>query len=369
MDPKEMPYDPITGKRADVVISPETTVNRMNFARVYEQTMKAAMVELEDWLYQRTNLTRTTPGLKEKVIQLDQNTLKDCFDRIEQFLYITVKTQYEWYKSLSFKEKTNDLYHVLKDHFYVYRPTDNPIDYIPMFDTLIKEGFLSPPHKLRFFNPYTGREEETTVPHRIGPLYYICLEKIGDDAAAVSTAATQPNGIIVPLTSKDKATQQTRKQATRFPAESENRLIVSGAPRGLAAEIHDRSNNPETVEHILHNIYATDKPTNIESVVDRRLLPLGGGRPLQYMNHLMQCGGYALAYTPFDPRLQVQAEIDPITGKVKFEVEKEDEETTKRRRRKTKEEDTDEDSVEDTDAEETEESDTEDNDESEDSED
>ena len=330
LPPEEMPYDPVTGIRADIVISPETTVNRMNFGRIYEQTTKAALVTLERFINSETGLNKSTPNLKEQVYKLNKNVLHNCFNRIEIFLEITVEKQYIAYKNMSFQEKALDLYHIIKDRFYLYKPTDNPNRYMDVFESLTKEGFLLPPNKLRYYNPYTKREEETTLAHRIGELYYISLEKIGDDAASVSTAATQPNGIIAPLTSKDKQTQQTRKQATRFPAESENRYIVAGGPTGLAAELHDRSNNPDTVEEILYNIYNNNTPTNIEAVVDRNKIPLGGGRPLQIMKHIMQCSGYAFAYKEFDPSLQTLSQHDPITGLPMMDFEdEEDEESPK----------------------------------------
>ena len=97
-----MPYDPVTGRRAEIVISPETTVNRMNFGRIYEQSLKAALVELRDFLVTTTGLNEHSPNLKLAVAGLNKDILDTCFRRIERFLEITVKTQYEFYTKLSF---------------------------------------------------------------------------------------------------------------------------------------------------------------------------------------------------------------------------------------------------------------------------
>ena len=126
---------------------------------------------------------------------------------------------------MSFQEKTVDLYHMIHEMPIIWMPHGNNRRMLHVFKALKEEGFLSDPNCLRFWNPYKQCFEDTATPQRIGPQYYICLEKIGDDAAAVSTAATQPNGIIVPLTSKDKTTQQIRKQATKFPGESERSFV------------------------------------------------------------------------------------------------------------------------------------------------
>lgn len=334
-----MPYDPVTGRRAQIVISPETTTNRMNYGRLYEQSLKTAMVELRDWLVNATGLNEYSPNLKDSVINLPKDVLQNCFNRIQRFLEITVEKQYKWYCGLDERAKILDLYYILKEKFYLYRPADNPIPYMEMFDTLIKEGFLSPPRKLRFFNPHTGKEEETTLEHRIGPNYYIFLEKIGDEAAAVSTAATQPNGIIAPITSKDKAKSHgARSQATRFPAESEIRCLVAGAPSGVVAEIHDRSNNPPAIEAILENIYTADQPTNIESVIDRDKFPLGNNRSLSIVKHIFQCNGYQLAYREFDPSQQTPSQLDPITGKPVMTIENEEDDDEPKEKRKTRSE-------------------------------
>ena len=132
-----MPYDPVTGLRAQVVISPETTNNRMNYGRIYEQTLKTSMLELRQWLINKTGLDEKSPNLKDSIIHLPKEVLQECFDRIQRFLEITVDKQFHWYKSLDFKDKTIDLYHVLKEKFYLYRPVDNPNPYLEMFEAII----------------------------------------------------------------------------------------------------------------------------------------------------------------------------------------------------------------------------------------
>lgn len=317
-----MPFDPVTGRRADIVISPETPTNRMNKSQNFEHGMKAAMVELEDWLKEKTGLNNDTPALRERVIRLPRDIQEACFNRISRFLEITTDKHFKLYQTYTFEQKVQNLYITLKTKFYLWRPTDDPTNHLVAFQRLIDEGFLSPPRPVRFYNKYTKQFEETVSPHRIAPVYYICLEKIGEDAAAVATAATQPNGIISPLTNKGKKTQQTRQQATRFPSESENRTGVSGTPRGTFVEIHDRSNNPMSVEEALKTIYQSEKPTDIDVLIDRDKVPLGNSRPIQILRHLLECQGIEMAYSEFDPNQQALASIDPITGCVaKMDIE------------------------------------------------
>lgn len=310
----EMPFDPITGETADIVISTETTTNRTNPARFNEQTLKASMREMERWLEKTTGVQHQGANIARAIQQLPKEVLDACFAHIEGYLGIVTPTQYEWYRQLSYQEKVADLIHIMRDRFYVYMPMDNPRDILEVFQTLIDQGYLSPPNKLKMWNPYKNQYEETITPMRIGELYYICLEKVGDSAAAVSTAATQPNGIIVPLTSRMKHVSQVRRQATRFPGESENRLLVAGGPSGLAAEIHDRSANPDTVDIVLHSIYDAENPVDIESVVDRDIHPLGNNRPLQILRHFLSAEGTAMSYEQFDTSKQRLANSEPVSA-------------------------------------------------------
>lgn len=49
VEPSQMPYDPITGIRADICIGVNSTFNRMNQGQTYEVSLKAAMLELKQW--------------------------------------------------------------------------------------------------------------------------------------------------------------------------------------------------------------------------------------------------------------------------------------------------------------------------------
>lgn len=328
VDPEKMPFDPVTGVRADIIIPTESPFNRMNLGAVYEQTIKAAMVELKDWVEYTTGFNKDTPNLKEQVARLNPTLMDEVLEHVGNFYTICSSGHEDIWNSWSRQERIIDIYHIIKDKPYLFLPHGNERRLLDVFKTLKEEGYLSNPNRLMYYNEHTGEMEETVTPQRIGPMYFICLEKTGDDIAAVSTAATQPNGIIVPLTSKDKATQQTRLQATKFPGESEYRIFLGATPTGTAAEIHDRSNNPVTVEAMLNKIYDTDRPTDIDVIVDRDEIPLGANRPLQILRHYLQCNGIEMVYNKFDPSLQERSTLDPVTGKpiidIEDDLEKED---------------------------------------------
>lgn len=317
-----MPRDVVTGQVADITISSETPTNRMNYGQIMEMTLKKSMVELYDWISQTTGLNKGTPQLKEKVYKLPQEVLETVFNRVERFYELTSEVNYNWYSQLSFQDKTSNLYHTLKDKVYLWLPTNNNRSNMHMVKNLKEEGYLSPPNHLTYYNPYLDRWETTASPCRIGQSYFIALEKIADDAAAVSTASTQPNGIIVPITAKDKARQQVRRQATKFPGESEFRTLLAGTPSGTSAEIHDRSNNRNAIRHALNTIYSTGQPTMIKELINRDEVPLGSNTPLQILKHFMGTNGIKMVYQKFDPNLRGNV-INPNTENV-FSVDEDD---------------------------------------------
>lgn len=340
VDPELMPYDPVTGVRADILVPVESPTNRMNYGCEYELTLKAAMRELKENLHNMLGLPKDTPNLKVKLYQeVDKDTLYQAVDYLGRFYQIVSSGHEDMWNEWSDQDRINDLYHVLRDKVYLYLPHNNERDILDAFKILKEEGYLAPPTRLSFMNPYTNKVEETATDQRIGEIYYIALDKTGDDASAVSTATTQPNGIIVPITSNAKSAQQVRRQATKFPGEAEYRNIVNAGVKGMAAEIHDRSNNPKAVEAALMNIYMSENPCLIETLIDRNEVPLGANRPLQIFRHYMQCSGIKPTYKPFDPSLQALSEIDPITGSVvQMAIDELDTEENKpKRRRKVKE--------------------------------
>jgi hypothetical protein len=102
--------------------------------------------------------------------------------------------------------------------------------------------------------------------------------------------------VLSQVTNADKYAAPTRTQAIRAWGEAEVRIAVSYAGARITADILDRNNNPFTHKHILEQILRADKPTGIEKVVDRSIVPLGGSKPLQLVRHVAQCGGWKFVY-------------------------------------------------------------------------
>ena len=87
------------------VIGVNSTFNRMNQGQTYEVSLKAAMLELKQWVCNTVNLNESTPNLRDKVIRLPRDVLEPIFARLERFYEICSNKHYDFYKSMSFQEK------------------------------------------------------------------------------------------------------------------------------------------------------------------------------------------------------------------------------------------------------------------------
>lgn len=308
-EPDEMPIAK-NGMRADFIMDGSATVNRMNFGRKYEQYLNSVKYDLELELKSALGVDLRDPMhvVKGKIINTDKNVLEAVLERLNRYHDIVSPKQGQWMRNLPMDKKVNYLVSCLSGCIVDYIPSDIEVEYTDMVRKLDVE-YPSTFDKLTYKDP-DGNICETSEKIRIGSIYMMLLEKVGFDWSSVSVAKTQQNGIISYTASKDKHATPTKQQATRVLGESEIRVVASYAGGDFAIEMHDRSNNPQVRRHIVENILLHEKPTQIQTIVNRAGLPWGYSKPLQIVNHMMNCGGIALEYKPFDSSTQEKTEED-----------------------------------------------------------
>lgn len=291
-EPWEMPVD-ADGNRADVLFDPNSKVGRMNLGGLYEPYINAASRDLGKRI--RTLLDyNPVMGIQKPELIDEAHAL------LMRYYEITSPRQHEMFVSGRYqKSKAFHVEHVCKEGVYLYLPTDNPAESVEMVEQLEVE-FPS------CYGPITyvgrsGRKVTTKNPARIAPVYFMLLEKTGDDWTAVSSGKTQHYGVLAQVTNSDKYAHPTRLQAIRALGEAEVRIYVSYAGTRITAELMDRNNNPRTHEHMVYNLMRAEKPTDIWCAVDRDEIPLGGAKPQQLVNHIAECAGWEFAWQPYDP--------------------------------------------------------------------
>lgn len=326
-EPDEMPVDE-DGNRADIMMDALSTNSRMNLGRLYEQYINAASRDVSKRLCQLLGVKKGDSRALGVISGLESNAdgrFEQAWAYLMSYYQIVSPKMYVWMTSGEYKDsraahlsriisevdgtawerdpQNPQAFQEVPQHFLkMYYPPENPPDQENMIAEL--ETKHRPTYGPVTYKGYSGRVVTTKNPARIGSVYMILLEKIGDDWTAVSSGKTQHFGVLSQVTNADKFATPTRQQAIRAWGEAEVRIAVSYVGPWFVAEMLDRNNNADTHEEILMNLLKSDQPTNVHSLVNRKKIPLGGSKPLKLIKHIAECGGWRFAYKPHVPSWQ-----------------------------------------------------------------
>jgi len=292
---EDMPVDE-NGVRADIIVDPTSIISRINLGVLYEHYINSANVEVKNIVKNILGIVNETTI--NELSKLPDEIIGQAFRVLLDYFSIINYDQYVAYSKLNDNEVLESLLEVVNKGVFVFIPTNNKysnLDIVKEIEAKYK------PH----IGPVTYRNDagelvKTKKPVRIAPIYYILLDKIADKYNSVSTARLQHFGILTPITKSEKFTMPFNCTATRIVGETEGRLLVGYCGEEAVAEIMDRNNNPRTQRNIAWNILTAEIPTNIYTVVDRKLIPLGGAKNIQLVKHMMYCNGFLPVYEPSD---------------------------------------------------------------------
>jgi hypothetical protein len=283
-----MPVDS-DGNKADIVMDPNSTVSRMNVGRLYEQYINAASRDTHKRICNMLNVKpKSVKSTSSKTINMAN--IDSAFDYLLGYYKITSPITYQWFLDGKVNQSKLDyLYEIIEKGICLYIPSNNEPELTIMIEEL--EASYRPLYSPVTYTGNSGNVVTTIENIRIAPVYTLCLEKTGDNWSAVSSGKLQHHGVLSPLTKVDKYSKPTRNQAVRGTGESECRILGSYLGSEYLPELMDRNNSPTTHRLMVDNILASSTPTNIDNLVDRKINPLGGSKPLQLMHHVMQCSG------------------------------------------------------------------------------
>ena len=291
-----MPMDE-AGNRADIVMDANSTISRMNLARLYEQYTNAASRDVVKHCRARLGLEPSAKG--RSVVQTVYYENRALFEEIYAYLMgyyqITSPKMYMWFTSgIEEEDRVQHLARVIDHGIYLYIPPDNPTEPVEMVKAI--EAKYRPTYGPVTYIGNSGNKITTNEPVRIGSVYMMLLEKIADDGSAVSSSKLQNFGILAKLSKADKNAQPVKNQAVKIVGETEGRILATHIGQKPMAEIMDRNNNPITHKHLVWNLLNADNPANVDSLVDRSQIPYNQTKPLQLVNHIAACSGYRYKY-------------------------------------------------------------------------
>jgi len=297
---EEMPVDE-HGNSADIIMDPNATISRMNVGRLYEQYFNAAARDVHKFICRKLDIAART----DKEVSLitlsgiSDNVKADCLSYLVNFYGIMNDTVKEWFMNGMVNQDTDDLLSdIIQNGVSIYFPPNNPKEVIE----IVKEIENSPYRPVYGRVSYIGNSGIRTTTKdkvRIGSMYIILLEKIGDDWSAVSSSKLQHFGVLAQLTKQDKFSKPARLQAVRGAGEAEVRIFASYVGEDFVAELMDRNNSPVTHKEMVMQLLKAEKPGNIYRIIDRDKLPFGGSKPLQLVKHILATSGFRFKYKPF----------------------------------------------------------------------
>lgn len=296
--PEQMPVDS-AGNRADVIMDPNSTIDRMNVGRLYEQFINAASRDVVVNIRNVLNIDNKRVH-KQQLESINNELIDKVWNYLIGYYSITSPKIANWFRDGSYKgTKRDHLMSILNDKIYLYLPPEDSPELSVMVKDINKN--YRPVYGPVTYVGNSGKRVTTVNNVRIGPVYMLMLEKIGDSWTAVSSGKLQHFGILSQVFNSDKYSQPNRVQAIRAMGEAEVRIFVSYVGPMITADIMDRSNNPITHNHILDNILESDKPTDIYMAVNRNECPLGGSKPLGLVRHIGICSGWRFVYKKHIP--------------------------------------------------------------------
>lgn len=292
LPPEEMPVDQ-WGRRADLILDGDSTVKRMNPGRFYEQYVNVAsyhaLLKLKELLPNGTGTQQQISTAWEYLYGYYATVSSAMKERIDEFVEIQASKGRlrEWI--------ADHLKAVIDDKIYLYIPVSLPEIGAQQIRN-IRDSAYAPPMGPLTYRGKSGKWRTTKTSAFIGNMYFILLEKTGEDWSAVASPKTQHFGIAAKLTRADKLSTPGHKQPVRFLGEDEVRLIAAFCGGSVVAELLDQSNSPHKQRHIARTLVSVDVPSAIMNVVPESEVPQGLNRAVQFVNHQLVCSGVSTAW-------------------------------------------------------------------------
>lgn len=289
---QDMPVDS-DGNYADIVMSKESTANRMNYTRFFHQYFNGACRDIRKDILCMLDIKNNKITLRE-LKKIDKNIFINVIEHLGNLYKYTSSYQYEHYLTFTEDDYYEHIYYIINNKVKLLLPAQNKRNYVEAVKAI--ERWRPPTYGPVSFKGITGKNIHTKHKVRIAPLYMMLLDKVTDDGLVVSSAKLHPTGVLAPNSDSEKFTNPVKLSPVRGTGESEVRILLSYLGSLLTAEIMDRNNNPKIHQKIYRKILESDVPTNIEKLINRDEDPYGGSMPLKLVKHILYCFGVKLVY-------------------------------------------------------------------------
>lgn len=328
---KDMPINEF-GQRVDVMMSPDSPLNRQNNGSLYEpyfnQVTREHLTEIRTKL-DYTEEDKPSPKEVEDDMAKSPVLYDEIWERLIHLYSILSPAMFENYSSPKFDDpKLRALHLSWKLKFpciHILSPTNNMTAWRWAYNEC--EKHFKPRVGCVTYKGYSGEYVTSKKPIEMGHKYFMLLEKISDDWIAVPTAKVQHMELLGQVTSSDKHSKPAKMQAVKALSEAELRIVLSTCGGQVAVDLLSRNNSLADHREFCYAILDSPTPTNIYRAIDRKAVPLGNNRALQLFKHILACNGYGFRWKKY---------VDPDIGNRDEFVDKNREVYFKQTRRKDK---------------------------------
>ena len=304
-----MPRD-ADGNIADVVMGPDGTVARTNYARGYLMYLGGAARDMTKRLYRMTGFdNKCSP---DDIEYMDERQFNKTYDELVRYYRCIHPDFAQDMAELPDADRKLHLFECLEAGVVNFRDISCPK---PLALAVMDLEAEFP----QTFGPVThqliedGVTETTIKAVRIAPLPIMLLDKTTDDTLVAATAAHGAFGVLTKHNQTDRYSKPWKDSPPRAQGESENRTYATHtmSPE-MVAEMMDRSNNPAVQLEMVRQIVNSETPGNIADIVDRDKFPLGNPKPLELMHNFFQCYGVRFTYVPEDMREVIREDVNTV---------------------------------------------------------
>ena len=278
----DMPYDPLTGLTADVILDPNGTVRRTITGQVTEQYLGASILNMER-------------RFKEEYYGVGKEV---AYETLKQYIGIVSPPMLELINDP--RHDINHFWNTVKhNNLRMYIPANNPVRYPEVILELERRWPV--PFGQLTYRAWSGEMVTTKQRILIGPMYMYALDKDGREFSAVASANLQSNfGTPAKLAGSAKYAAPIKLQPVKFLGASEARLLAAACGGQVVAEMIERSNNPIAHKAEAVTLLTHPSPSCIDKTVDFSKIPITGGRIVQFTEHLLSCQGVTISHSKED---------------------------------------------------------------------
>lgn len=304
-----MPVD-ADGNSADIVMAPDGTVARTNYARGYLMYLGGAARDMTKRL---RNMTGLGPDCSEEEIEyMDEKKFQEAWDSLIHY-YDCINPEFaKRMNAVSLTKKREHLFDCISHHVINVRGVDcqKALPFaVQDLEKYFPQTFGPVTHAMITEGQYVTTQEAI----RIAPLPIMLLDKTTEDTLVAATAAHGPFGVLTKHNLTDRYSKPWKDSPARGLGESENRTYASHTKSPeMVAEMMDRANNPTVQLNIVREIIGSETPGNIKEFIDRDKIPFGSAKPLEIMSNYFQCYGVSMRYVPEDMREAVASDLKEL---------------------------------------------------------